>query len=128
MMCIPKFAKEIGVDSISYNKLRVDKYSQLREVAENTPGYHVTDKGELYSDMYSHPALKKIGKKIRFSFYTPLRLLKILWKANAVKLFTIKDAINFITSSPLILKNIVFKEIKKGRFHNSLKRIFIDNS
>jgi len=128
MMYISKFAKEIGVDSITYNKLRIDKYSQLREVAEKTPGYHVTDRGELYSDMYSHSALKKIGKKIRFSFYTLPRLLKILWKLNVVKFYTFNDIINFIVRSPLILKNIVFKEIHKGRLRNSLKRIFIDNS
>ena len=128
MMCIPKFAKEIGVDSISYNKLRIDKYSQLREVAVNTPGYHVTDRGELYSDMYSHHALKKIGKKIRFAFYTPLRILKILWKVNITKLYTFNDIINLVVCSPLILKNIILKEIQKGRLRNSLKRIFIDNS
>ena len=128
MMCIPKFAKEIGVDSISYNKLRIDKYSQLRKVAEKTPGYHVTDKGELYSDMYSHSALKKIGKKIRFSFYTLPRLLKILWKVNIVKFYTFSDTINFIVRSPLILRNVVFKEIHKKRLRNSLKRVFIHNS
>jgi radical SAM superfamily enzyme YgiQ (UPF0313 family) len=128
MMYIPKFAKEIGVDSITYNKLRIDKYSQLKEVAERTPGYHVTDRGELYSDMYSHSALKKIGKKIRFSFYMAPRLLKILWKLNTIEFYTFNDIINFIACSPLILKNIVSKEIRKGRLINSLKRIFIHNS
>jgi hypothetical protein len=39
MLYIPKFAKEIGLDSISYLKLRVEKYSPLKEVVDNTPGY-----------------------------------------------------------------------------------------
>jgi len=127
MMCIPKFAKEIKVDSISYNKLRIDKYSALKELAEKTPGYHITDKGELYSDMYSHPALKKIGKKIRFSFYTLPRLLKIAWKMNIVRFYTFKDIMSFLIVSPFVLKNIVVKEIQKGRLGNSIKRTFMSN-
>ncbi|MFC1646620.1 B12-binding domain-containing radical SAM protein [Candidatus Omnitrophota bacterium] len=54
MFYIAKFAKEIGVDCITFSKLRIEKFSPLREVAEKTPGYHVTDRGELYSDAYSH--------------------------------------------------------------------------
>jgi len=128
MMCIPKFAKEIGVDSISYNKLRVDKYSQLRTIAENTPGYHVTDKGELYSDKFSHHALKKIGKRIRFSFYTPIVPLKILYKAMIIRFYTFKDLMNFLVRCPLILKNLIFKDIQKGRLLTNFKRMFIHNA
>ncbi|MFA5271943.1 MAG: radical SAM protein, partial [Candidatus Omnitrophota bacterium] len=80
MLYISQFAKEIGLDSIACNKLRIEKFSPLRVLAENTPGYHITERGELYSDMYDYPALKKIGRTIKFSFYTPSRYLKILWK------------------------------------------------
>ena len=127
MMYIPKFAKEIGVDSIAYSKLRVDKYSPLKELAEKTPGYHVTSRGELYSDMYSHPALKKIGKRIRFSFYTPLRLAKIAWKLIWVKFYTFNEVISLIVVSPLLLKNVLVREIEKKRLSESLRRIFISN-
>jgi len=68
MLYIAQFAKEIGVDSIACNKLRIEKFSPLRELAENTPGYHITDRGEFYSDMYDYPAIKKIGSVIKFSF------------------------------------------------------------
>jgi len=128
MMCIPRFAKEIGVDSISYNKLRVDKYSPLRELVEKTPGYHVTDRGELYSDMYSHPALKKIGKKIRFSFYTLPRLLKITQKLIRVKFYTFGEIMSLVVAGPLVLKNVIAKEIQKDRLAQSLKSIFIKNA
>jgi len=128
MVYIAKFAKEIGVDSIAYNKLRIDKYSALRQLAENTPGYHITDKGELYSDTYSHSALKKIGKKIRFSFYTPLNFLKIGKKMIRVKIYTFKEMMLLIAAGPFILKNIIAKEIQKGRLGKSLIRMFIKNS
>lgn len=128
MMRIPEFAKKIGVDSITYNKLRVDKYSPLRDLIEKTPGYHVTDRGELYSDAYSHPALKKIGKKIRFSFYTPARLLRIACKLIRVKIYTFGEIMSLIIVSPLVLKNVIAKEIQRGRLGNSLKSIFIKNA
>ena len=128
MMCIPKFAKEIGVDSIASSKLRVDKYSPLKALAESTQGYHVTDRGELYSDMYSHPALKKIGKRIKFSFYTPLRLLKISWKLVVVRYFTLRDIVSFIIAAPALLKFIIARELGKKRFADSLRRMFISNT
>jgi len=67
MLYIAKFAKEIGLDSIAFSKLRVDKYSPLKEIVKNTPGYHLTVRGEVYSDRYSHSYLKKIHRKLRFS-------------------------------------------------------------
>ena len=42
MLYISKFAKEIGVDSITFQKLRIEKFSPLREIVDKTPGYHVT--------------------------------------------------------------------------------------
>lgn len=127
MMCIPKFAKEIGVDSIACSKLRVDKFSPLKELAERTPGYHVTDRGEGYSDMYSHPALKKIGRRIKYSFYTPLKMLKIAWKFFAIRLFTFREIISFIIAAPFLLKVLLVKDIQKKRLGDSLRRIFISN-
>ncbi|MFH1995410.1 MAG: hypothetical protein ABIJ27_00250, partial [Candidatus Omnitrophota bacterium] len=127
MMCIPKFAHEIGVDTISYNKLRIDKYSPLRKLAESTPGYHIANNGGLYSDTYSHDALKKIGKKIRFSFYTPIGILKIARKLFRVKFYTLKEAATLVAVSPLVFKNIIVKEIQEGRLGRSLRSIFIKN-
>ena len=114
MLCISAFAKEIGVDTIGFLKLRMEKFSPLKEIAEKTPGYHVTDRGEVYSDKYSHAALKKIGKRIKFSFYTPLKLLKIAKKFLAVGFFTLSEAGSFLIVSPLLLKAVIAREIQKG--------------
>ena len=126
MLYIPQFAKEIGVDAIACNKLRIEKFSPLRELAQNSAGYHVTEKGELYSDKYSHARLKKIGRKIKFSFYTPSRYIKILWKnIFIVKFFTFKEIISLFLAAPAIIISALVKEQRRGRLGDSLKRTFI---
>lgn len=111
MLYISQFAKEIGVDAITCNKLRIEKFSPLKELAQNSVGYHVTERGELYSDKYSHARLKKIGKKIKSSFYTPSRYIKILWKnIFIVKCFTFKEVISLFLAFPAIIVSILVKE------------------
>ena len=127
MLCISQFAKEIGLDSITFHKLRIEKFSPLKEIAENTPGYHVTQRGEVYSDKYSHATLKKIGKKIKFSYYRPVKLLKIGWKFVIIRFFTFGEMLSFVMATPLLLRNIIRREIQRGRLGDSLRRIFISN-
>jgi radical SAM superfamily enzyme YgiQ (UPF0313 family) len=129
MLYIPKFAKEIGLDIIACNKLRIEKFSPLRELAQKTPGYHVTVKGELYSDMYSHAALKKIGRKIKFSFYTPSQYVKILWKNIFVTKFcTFSEIMSLFFAFPRIIASVITREKQTGRLKDSLKRTFIKNT
>ena len=129
MLYIPQFAKEIGVDSITCNKLRIEKFSPLRELAQNSPGYHVTERGELYSDTYSHAALKKIGRRMKFSFYTPSRFVKILWKNIFVaKFFSFREIVSFLFASPRLLLSVITRERRRGRLGDSLKRTFIKNA
>ncbi|MGB2706330.1 MAG: radical SAM protein, partial [Candidatus Omnitrophota bacterium] len=127
MLCISTFAREIKIDSITFQKLRIEKFSPLRAIAENTPGYHVTERGELYSDRYSHAALKKIGKKIKFSFYRPLKLLQIAKKIIVIKFFTFREVVSFLLASPRLLISVIEREIKKKRLASSLKHILLAN-
>lgn len=129
MLYIAQFAKEIGVDSFSSQKLRIEKFSPLKRLAESTPGYHVTSRGELYSDTYSHAALKKIGRRIKFSFYTPSRYLKMLSKGIfGIKFFSFKELIALIFVAPRILASVIAREIEKSRLGDTLKRLFIKNA
>ena len=128
MLCIPRFAKEIGVDGITLNKLRIEKFSPLRELAEKTPGYHVTDTGAAYSDTYSHAALKKIGRRMRFSFYSPLRFLKMLKKIIFdTHFFTFSEMLPLFFLAPRLIISAIFREMQTGRLGDSLKRTFIKN-
>jgi len=128
MLYIPKFAKEIGVDSITFQKLRIEQFSPLKEIVEKASGYHLTNKGILYSDTYSVADLQKIGRKIKFSFYTPLRFMMMLKKCFVVKFLTLSEILSFLLVSPLLLGSIIVRELQKGRLGDSLKRIFISNA
>lgn len=127
MLYIPRFAREIGVDSITCLKLRIEKFSPLRELAQRTPGYHITESGQLYSDTYSYADLKKIGRRIKFSFYTPERFLKIFCKSIRMRFFSFREILLFFLAVPLVLKNAIIRDIQKGRLRDSLTRIFISN-
>lgn len=129
MLCIPEFAKEIGVDGITINKLRIEKFSPLRELADKTPGCHVTDSGAFYTDAYSHAALKKIGRRIRFSFYTPGRFVSMIKRLVVdVRFFTFREILPMFFLAPRLIISALFREVQKGRLWDSLKRTFIKNA
>ncbi|MDD3643764.1 MAG: radical SAM protein, partial [Candidatus Krumholzibacteria bacterium] len=72
MVYIGRFARELGLDSISFQKLRVEKFSPLKEIVEGTPGYHCDSVGgPVYSDTYGLGELRRIRNRIRRDFYTP---------------------------------------------------------
>jgi len=123
MLYITKFAEEIGLDFIAFSKLRLDKFSPLNDIIRNTPGYHVTVRGEVYSDRYSHSDLKKIHRKLRFAFYTPLRVIKIAFKMLRIRTFTVREIASFAFVTPVLLKNVIVKEIKRERLMKSIKHI-----
>ena len=128
MLYIPRFAKEIGLDSIACNKLRIERFSPLRELAEKTPGSHFNEDGGFYSDMYDHAALKKIGRTIKFSFYTPSCFLKRLWKGIfEIRFLTFGEILSLFAVMPHLLASVIARDIKKGRLLDSLKRTFVIN-
>ena len=115
MLYISRFAREIGVDSIACNKLRVNKFSPIKKVVENTPGYHINEKGDVYSDTYSASALKKINKRIKSSFYTPVKIFKIANKFISTGFLNTGDMFSLFATAPLLLKDVISSEIKKSR-------------
>lgn len=127
MLSIPRFAREIGVDSITFLKLRIEKFSPLKELALNTPGYHITEDGKLYSDAYPMAALKRIGRRIKFAYYTPPQFMKMLWKLQKIHFFRGQELVSLVTALPLILGNVIKTEFQKGRLAESLRRTFISN-
>ncbi len=87
MLYIPTFAKELKLDSISFQKLRVEKFSPLKEVVETTPGYHYDRTGgPVYSDRYGLKELKRIRNRIRSRFYDAGQLVRIAKKARHIGL------------------------------------------
>ncbi len=123
MTYIAQFAREIGVDTISANKLRIEKFSPLRELAQKAPGYHITEKGELYSDAYSHAVLKKIGKEIKRSFYTPGRYVWVAWKCLfVVRILTLKEILLLCVTAPRILASLLIQGSGKNSRVSKLRQ------
>jgi radical SAM superfamily enzyme YgiQ (UPF0313 family) len=103
MLYIPQFAKEIGLDSISFQKLRVEKFSPLKEIVDATPGYYYEGIGKaVYSDRYGLKELKQIRNRIRSTFYNAPQLLRIAKKARRIGLVDGRDAATILVRLPLL--------------------------
>lgn len=117
MLYIGRFAKELKLDSISFQKLRIEKYSPLKEVIENTPGYYYDSiGGAVYSDLHSLKDLKRIRDRIKFGFYSFGQIGQILRKVHKARLLTKFDLIHIFMRLPKLLLRLAKREIeKKGR-------------
>jgi len=80
MRQIAPFARSLGIDILVLSRLRALKYSPLRKIVENTPQYHIDEKGRVFSDHYSGQRLRQIFKEVKRDFYRPGQLLKIAKK------------------------------------------------
>ncbi|MGB6068332.1 MAG: radical SAM protein [Desulfomonilaceae bacterium] len=113
MMQIPVFAKELGLDSITYQKLRIEKYSPLRDLVEATPGYYIGDDSIVYSESLGRPGLKRISKRITRKFYSPMQILRMVKKLIRVGVLDFKAFPIFALSLPIALGNAIGRKISK---------------
>ncbi|MHC4573878.1 MAG: B12-binding domain-containing radical SAM protein [Planctomycetota bacterium] len=104
MLYIPKFAKEIKLDSITFQKLRIEKFSPLKEVVEQTPGYRCDRVGgPVYSERYGHKELKQIRNRIRSEFYDLPQIIHIMKKASRIGLVGWRDLRVAVPNLPLLV-------------------------
>lgn len=123
MLYIPKFAKEIGLDSISFQKLRVEKFSPLKEVVESTPGYRFERiGGPVFSDRYGRKELKQIRNRIRSAFYDRAQLLHIARKGHRIGLADGRDVLAAIPSLPILLYRLATRKKRKKARPRSLRQ------
>lgn len=116
MLYIPEFAREIGADSISFQKLQVRDFSPLKSIIEETPGYYIGPFGFVYSDTYSLDDLYQIKKEIKKDFYTPNRIFKSLQKLYRIRFFKPSDLyLVFIPRIPILIYRLLAREIEKKR-------------
>ena len=116
MVYIAEFAKDLKLDSITFQKLRIEKYSPLAELVARTPGYHYDELGgPLYSDQFSLERLKKIRDRIKFSFYNMRQIKNIIKKAYRIGLLTTPDFILFSLSLPKLIFRMIRREIQKKK-------------
>jgi len=125
MMQIPVFAKELGLDSIAYQKLRIEKYSPLKEETEKTPGYYVGDDHIVYQEGLGRPYLKRISRQITKQFYTPRQLWQLMRKLFSVGFFLPADIPVLVLSFPIVAGMIAGRKMKKKLNRLSLwRRLF----
>jgi len=116
MLYIPKFAKEIGLDSISFQKLRIEKFSPLKEVVEATPGYYYNRiGGPVYSDRYGHKKLRQIRSRIRSEFYNLTQIIHIVRKAGRIGLFSWCDLRVAFPNLPRLMYRSARRKMRKKR-------------
>jgi radical SAM superfamily enzyme YgiQ (UPF0313 family) len=116
MLYIPKFAKEIKLDSISFQKLRIEKFSPLKEVVEQTPGYYYNRiGGSVYSDRYGRKELKQIRNRIRSEFYDLPQVIHIIRKALRIGLVDGRDLANALFKLPRLMYGLTRQKHERIR-------------
>jgi radical SAM superfamily enzyme YgiQ (UPF0313 family) len=124
MIYIAKFAKELKLDTISFQKLRVEKFSPLIEVVENTPGYYYHRiGGPVFSDRYDRKALKRIRNRIRADFYDVEQVRRILQKVRKSQIMTTTEVVSVLLPLPIILFSLFQRKIKKKYKKYKSKRL-----
>lgn len=116
MLYIAKFAKEIKLDSITFQKLRIEKHSLLKQLVEETPGYYYERVGgAVYSDRYGRKELKRIRNRIRSEFYDLPQIIHIVKKARRIGLMDGRDLTKAFLGLPVLIYGLVRRKIRKKR-------------
>jgi radical SAM superfamily enzyme YgiQ (UPF0313 family) len=112
MLSTARFARSIGVDLIHVSRLRSEPYSGLRELVEQTPGYHIDAEGFIYSDAYSAQHIANLRKRIDRRFYSFLhvsgvviKLARVLnWRVKARALLMLPIFLTLLTATQVVRK------------------------
>ncbi len=80
MLEIAPYAREIGVDLISPNRLRYEKYSGLAKLLEGNDEYYIGDGNRIYSKRYGPAEINRIVKRISSEFFDARQVFAIVRK------------------------------------------------
>jgi len=116
MLYVSKFAKEIKLDSITFQKLRIERFSPLKELVEETPGYYYNRiGGAVYSDRYGRKELKRIRNRIRSEFYDLPQVIHIVRKAHRIGLVGSRDLMKLFVKLPFLMYVLAIQKMRKKR-------------
>ncbi|MFA5864998.1 MAG: radical SAM protein [Phycisphaerae bacterium] len=114
MLEIPKFAGELGVHAITLSQLYMDKFTPLREVVENTPGYWISPNGHVYCKEFDKHKLLKIRNKIRNRFwYRPGHIVKMLSSLKQTEIMNYRDLLRLGIVLPWVGFDYLAKRAQK---------------
>lgn len=97
MLAISSFAHTLELDFVIRSRLRALKYSPLREIVENTPGYYIGERRIVFSDRYPPSRFSSISARVAKDFYSPVQLIKIIKKLIRSNILT----------DPILLKGFI---------------------
>jgi anaerobic magnesium-protoporphyrin IX monomethyl ester cyclase len=84
MLEIASYAREIGVDLISPNRLRYERYSGLAKLLEGNDEYYVGDGNRIYSKRYGPAEINRIVKRISREFFDAGQVWAIIRKGLGI--------------------------------------------
>jgi anaerobic magnesium-protoporphyrin IX monomethyl ester cyclase len=121
MLYIPKFAKELKLDTISFQKLRIERFSPLKDVVEQTPGYYCNRVGgAVYSEQFGRKELKRIRNRIRSEFYDLPQIIHFISKGRRAGFVRGRDVANILLRLPFLLYALATREKRKQKRRSAL--------
>jgi radical SAM superfamily enzyme YgiQ (UPF0313 family) len=111
MLAIAPFARRLGLDTVGLSALRTVPFDGLRQLVAETPGYHVSREGFVYSDRIPRDKLRDIRRAIWRRFYSPGHVLGLAWKLLRGRLV-----------APSLLARLLVAGIKGGLAKRRRKR------
>jgi magnesium-protoporphyrin IX monomethyl ester (oxidative) cyclase len=80
MLQIVPFAREIGIDLISPNRLRYEKYSGLARLVDESDDYYVGEGNRVFSKRYGPKDINRIVKRISSGFFDRRQIWAVVRK------------------------------------------------
>ena len=111
MLSTASFARSIGVDMIHVSRLRSEPYSGLKEIVEQTPGYHIDVAGFVFSDDYSSQHIADLRKQIDRQFHTPMHVVGVVRKVWRMLPPRVKA--KAVLTIPVFLSLLVVTQVKR---------------
>ncbi|MHC4661794.1 MAG: B12-binding domain-containing radical SAM protein [Planctomycetota bacterium] len=107
MLAIAPFARRIGLDIVSLNRLRYEEHSGLGEIVDAAPGYFVGSDGGVYSAGLGKRELTDILKKITLRFYDGPQILRIMRKSFSNGFIRPRQIANLAVMAPWIALRVL---------------------
>ncbi len=106
MMAIADFANELGVHGMTLCKLRVDAFTPLRKLVEETPGYWISSHGNVYSQEFDKWGLRRMRRRIRNRFLCqPGQVSRSLSALDRCEILTYRQMVRLGFMTPLFLRS-----------------------
>jgi radical SAM superfamily enzyme YgiQ (UPF0313 family) len=118
MLAISRFARELGVHSISLSRLRVDQYTPMRRLIDKMPGYRISKNGYVYCDAFDKQKLRRIRDRIIRDFLLrPSQVAKMVSSLDRNEILSYGQMMRMAMAAPMILADYAALRTRKAIEH-----------